>query len=286
MLQGTKRTFEDFAPHPEGRFNGIIYAFKAYPKKGEKDQWGNDTKHNLMLRIKSLDCMIDDPESEYNGKPQSVGLFFWYSFGDSEKRSGNYYPAMQENRETILDRPLTEEEWWNFDPNTLMGIRVRYRIQHKPKDNPKSENDIWVNVKIVEQLEDQSLGTQVNETSVDVTAIEGASAEPQTPAGNPPAPSGSGSAPPPSPAPKPPSQKVVTDPKALSFAIDVVSVLVKADCFTEEEADQWQTYLSNPDTTNTEFKEAYMKLEKAIKENELELPPCEVHPLSDDDLPF
>lgn len=296
MLQGKRPEYGDFAPHPEGRFNGIVYSFKAYPKKGQFDSWGNPTKHKCMLRIESMDCLIDDPDSDYHGKPQSVGLFFNYSYGDDTKRSGNFYPAMQENRELILDRALSEDEWYAFDPAELMGIRVRFRVQHRPKDNPKSENDVWVNVKIVERLEDQSVGTQVNETGIDIAAIleeqyEGQesqkSAQGNAPASAPTGSAGSGT-PPSYPSPKAPSKMMQVPIKAVEYAVDVIDVLKKGGCFTEKEAGEWKIYISNPDFPADDFKVEYLKLEKSIKENELELPPCEVHPLSDaeDDLPF
>jgi hypothetical protein len=294
MLKGNKPEGGDFTPHPEGRFNGIVYCFKGYPRRGEKDAWGNDTKHKCMIRIESIDCTIDDVESEYHGKPQSVGLFFNYSWGDDTKRSGNYYPAMQENRETILDRKLTTEEWYEFDPHELMGSRVRYRVQHDPKDNPKSDNDVWVNVKIIERLEDQTVGTQVNETVVDVTALESFpfTIEEGAPVGikdpdHQSSPSQS-SGPPASPAPPNPNRKPSMPMKAVEYTVDLIEVIVAGGLLTVKEGGEWKSYMSDPEMDTEEFKTQFLKLEKSATDNGIELPPCEVHPLStgEDELPL
>ena len=98
MIKGKKPDFQDFTPHPEGRYNGITYSWKYV---GENN-YGNE---RAMLRIESIDCTIEDKSSDYVGQPYSVGIFHNISFGNHKKRSGNWMPHMQKLRET--SRSLT-----------------------------------------------------------------------------------------------------------------------------------------------------------------------------------
>ena len=154
--------------HPQGKFVGVIYCFKNL---GEKTNAFGTTKDQIMLRIEmekgvGLDgAQVDKWMEPYTVKhedgteqevkmPFSAPLFFNASVGRYGVRTGTQYPRMQKIRETVLDRQIdTKDEWYNVDAfNELIGVRVRYRVTHTPKDDGKG---VWVNTDIIERSEDQ-----------------------------------------------------------------------------------------------------------------------------------
>lgn len=157
----------DYQNHPEGKFEGVIYCWKNLGKR--VDAWGN-TKQKVMVRIECHGGKNDDGEEinpmmepytrtnedgveEEVTMPFSAPIFFNLSAGNHKIRTGTRFPHMQRFREAVLDRKLTKEEWYSYDPESeTLGVRVRYRVSHTPKE----EGDgVWVNTEIIERSSNQ-----------------------------------------------------------------------------------------------------------------------------------
>tara|TARA_R100000234_G_scaffold53999_1_gene32374 strand:+ start:4002 stop:4865 length:864 start_codon:yes stop_codon:yes gene_type:complete len=279
MLKAKRSSFQDYAPHPEGRFNGIIYAWKFV---GENN-FGNE---RAMLRIESLDVTIEDENSDHNGQPYTVALFHNISFGNHKRRSGNWMPHMQKVRELILDRKLTDDEWYEFDAEKLMGVRVRYKVTHNPR---KDGNGVWANPEIIEPLEDQTVGDLFNEIEVEYppeesesTGTDGESDGEDLPLDTKRSgPSTTGSAPRPSPAPpKPKVDDNIAHPLQKEYAVTVIELLGEKGLFEKEGVDAWKEFLTKPDLKLDELQDEYKTLEEAAADAGITLPNAKIHPMS------
>ena len=284
MLKGKRSNFQDFAPHPEGRYNGIIYAWKWV---GE-NKFGND---RAMVRVESLDVTIEDSDSDYNGQPYTVGFFHNISFGNHKRRSGNWMPDMQKLREVVRgDIRLTDDEWYEFDAEKeLMGVRVRYKVTHNPRSDG---NGVWANLEILERLEDQTIGDSFNEIEVEYPPEE----SDRKPDGEDlpldtkrPEPTTTNSAPRPSPAPpKPKVDDNTAHPLQKEYAVKVIELLGEKGLFEKAGVDAWKEFLTKPDLKLDELQDEYKTLEEAAADAGITLPKAEIHPMSlaKDELPL
>ena len=282
MIKGKPREFKDFPIHPEGRFDGILYAWKCL---GEKtNQYGN-TNTVIMERIESLTEKI--PSGEYKGNPFTVGIFYNLVWGNPKRRTGNFMPKMQKMREVILDRRLTEDEWYQFDPYKNMGLRVRYRVWHDPKSD--GSNDVWVNSEVTERLDDQTIGEQFNETEVvepeesSQAFIAGEMDQAQI--------SGSPSTSVKKPdLPGPPEPDI--HPKKKEYACKLVNLMASNGLYTENQAVNALMWIDTNDLTRNEFEGWWPPFEAAVieasKEKGFTIPEAEIHPMSkgEDSLPI
>jgi len=278
MIRGKEPTNE-FVNHPEGRFSGIVYAWKFMGDK--TDQWGNEKKR-AMLRIESSDCIIGESDTENEellGLPFTAAIFHSISFGNHTSRKGTYVPMMQKIREVITDHTLTDDEWYNFDPWELMDVRVRYRVTHTPKDDG---NGVWVNCEILERQDDQTIGDRVNEIDIKEPPEEEAP-ESQRSGSAPSKPKDRGRKP-----PLPGTMKPSIDQRKIDYAKEVVRLCVDNNLYTEENATDINGWLDEHDLSVREFEDWYGPAEAMMKEKGIALPTAEVHPLSQsyDDLPF
>jgi len=142
-LKGTANQTQ-FEDHPVGKYSGVVYRFSH---TGIRDgQYG--PKERWLVGIESEDVEMED------GRPFSAWLNGNLSWGSPDKRGGQGFPKFQEMRQDILDRDLTKEEWYDFDAEVeIIGVRVRYKITHAPKEDGSGN---WVNTEIIERDDDQA----------------------------------------------------------------------------------------------------------------------------------
>lgn len=130
--------------HPAGQFSGIIYDVedmgicrnRFYERDPDKQK-----KFKHMIRIKLENSLMESPRKE-DGSPFMV----WQEYLLSGSKQGNLRPF----REKVAGRELTDEEAYNFDDSTLVGVRVGYVITHKPREG----RDPWPKIDTVWRLDD------------------------------------------------------------------------------------------------------------------------------------
>ena len=153
MAYKGERSESSFQPHPVGRFNGVIYSFRDF---GEKENQFGNVERRCYFGIESFD------EFQEVGRTYAGFVFFNMKWGNPEA-TGKMRPIMQQLREVLLDRKITDEkEWYSFDENDYMGIRVRYRVTHNESQNGKT----YAKTELLERLDDQDTGEQYNETTI------------------------------------------------------------------------------------------------------------------------
>ena len=154
----------EYQIHPEGNYDGIVYAFRDM---GEKDNLFWNVERRCYFAIESLDEFMED------GKPFAGFVFFNMKWGNPEA-TGKMRPIMQQVREVLLGRKLKdgskgkadgvlpEETWYDFEESNYLGTRVRYRVTHNESRNGKT----YANTEILERLKDQKQGEMYNESQI------------------------------------------------------------------------------------------------------------------------
>ena len=256
--------YEDFKDHPEGKFEGIVYCWKY---QGEKTNAYGDVKKRAMLRVESMDEFMED------GRPFSVAIFHNISWGIISKRNSQM-PVMQELREKILDIKLTEENWYEFDPKDLMDVRVKFKVHYEPR---RDGNGHWVNVDIIDRIDDQSKGERENPIVV-VTPEDADENNPTQKEGKP-------SAPPP---PSLPEANGKAESERREHVVAVIELLAEKGAMKESDAEKWSLWVANEGLTAKDIEDNYPKLESMATKAKIDLPEYKAHPMSSgsDDLPF
>jgi hypothetical protein len=154
----------EYQIHPEGNYDGIVYAFRDM---GEKENQFGNVERRCYFAIESLDEFMED------GKPFAGFVFFNMKWGNPEA-TGKMRPIMQQVREVLLGRKLKdgskgkadgvlpEETWYDFEESNYLGTRVRYRVTHNESRNGKT----YANTEILERLKDQKQGEMYNESQI------------------------------------------------------------------------------------------------------------------------
>lgn len=251
---------EDFKDHPEGKFEGIIYCWKY---QGEKTNAYGDVKKRSMLRIESMDEFMED------GRPFSVAIFHNISWGIISKRNSQM-PVMQELREKILDTKLTEENWYEFDPEDLMDVRVKFKVHYEPR---RDGNGHWVNVDIIDRLDNQSKGERENPIVVVTPEEEGDDTEKEIK----------------SPSPSfPADENGKAEPERREHIVEVIELLAETGAMKEADAEKWSIWVADEELTHKEITSNYPKLINIANKAKVKLPDPKVHPVSSgaDELPF
>ena len=138
---------EEFAPHPTGQHEGIIYKWED--RGIATTPFGK--KHRAMIGIESITATMDDD------RPFAVAEFLNIAFGENAR--------LRARRTQILGRELLKNEKLMFDPKEILEVRVGYTVQHKARDDG---DGVWTNIDALWRLEDQGKGNLQNE----VTCIE------------------------------------------------------------------------------------------------------------------
>jgi hypothetical protein len=143
----------EYESHPVGRFSGIIYGFRDFGMK--ENNFGN-IERRCYFAVESLEEFMED------GRPFAGFVFFNMKWGNMES-SGKMRPQMQQIREILLDRQITDvEEWESFDENDYIGLRVQYKITEYTKQNKST----GTKCEILNLHDDQEQGEMYNEPTV------------------------------------------------------------------------------------------------------------------------
>lgn len=123
-----------FVPHPEGQHTGTVSEvedlgmeidpFKPPPAEGEKPA----TRWRVAIKIESDDIKMDD------GRPYQIMIRC--------NMSGHPNSTLYNLRKGIAGRKLSEVETHNFDPDSIIGVRVGYLVEHVEGGNGQTYSNI------------------------------------------------------------------------------------------------------------------------------------------------
>jgi len=114
----------------------------------DKTPWGLKEQGFLVFQSEHL---VEDVDSDYHGKRITARYYFNWTWGTEE------YPSnIRKLVESWRDRAMTDEEFFDFDMETLQGKPCKLLVSHEPKKGggkkqvltvkPPGDRDSWVGI--------------------------------------------------------------------------------------------------------------------------------------------